>query len=165
MHTSPSLDAEPLPARDRLAGRNARRLVTLNVGVLLTLVLHDLDHLRQASAADYDIPVRLFAGNAAVYIPTLVALVLAWRRDGRARRWTVGSATVWLLGFVVVHLVGAGSYYGLWATPYPRLGVDALSWVLYVVPVATFVVAAVLASRTARRSSGIAADADARPGR
>ena len=150
MHTS-IVDAAP-PHGVRLSGgdRLRLRLVTVNAAVLVALVLHDLDHLRQASGADYDIPVRLFAGNAAVYVPTLVALALSWRLGRRAREWTIVSAALWLVGFIVVHLIGAGAYYGYWATPYPRLGVDALSWLLYAIPVATFLGAGWIALRTPR---------------
>lgn len=131
----------------RSRGGSAHNLTTLNIAVLVSLALHDVDHLRQASEIDYAIPLRLFVGNASFYLPTLVALYVSWRRDRRAGSWTIASALLWMAGFFAVHIVGAGYFFGYWQTPYPRLGVDALSWVLFVVPVTVFAITAALAFR------------------
>src|SRR5687768_8638818 len=62
-----------------IAGRWRMPLLGLNIAVLVSLALHDVDHLRQAADADYDIPLRLFATNALAYVPTLAATYLSWR--------------------------------------------------------------------------------------
>ncbi len=128
-----------------------RRLTGLNVLLLTMLALHDVDHLRQAASADFTITVRLFVANAFAYVPTLVALYLSVRGHRRAGIVTLCSSLWWIAAFVVVHLVGAGSFYGLWATPYPELGIDWISWTLFVVPIAAAVAGAFVARTRIQR--------------
>jgi hypothetical protein len=145
--------AEVMPIASALA---ARRLLWCNVGVLALLVLHDLDHLRQADDADFAIPARLFVANFAAYVPTVLALYLCWRGDRRAPMLTMYAALWWIAAFVAVHLVGAGSFYGLWTTPYPELGVDWISWTLFAIPIGGAAITALVAQAARSRASASA---------
>jgi hypothetical protein len=58
-------NGEAVGSPSHLDNDAARRLLYWNVAVFCSLVLHDVDHLRQARAADFDIPLDLFLANAA----------------------------------------------------------------------------------------------------
>jgi hypothetical protein len=62
---------QPLPVRDR------RLLIVSNVLMIVTLVVHDLDHVRQAANWNYDIPTYLWALVLLTYMPSGMSLLLA----------------------------------------------------------------------------------------
>nr|WP_052478171.1 hypothetical protein [Kibdelosporangium sp. MJ126-NF4]CEL16591.1 hypothetical protein [Kibdelosporangium sp. MJ126-NF4]CTQ89058.1 hypothetical protein [Kibdelosporangium sp. MJ126-NF4] len=114
-----------------LATRDVRRLTVANVLMLVLMVLHDLDHVRQAVAWNYSIPLPLLLANMIVYVPNAVALFLILRRDRRAAFVTPFAGAAILIGFSVVHLIGAPAFLGVWATPFTQLHVDIWTWVIF----------------------------------
>lgn len=114
-----------------LSHRDARRLAMANLLMLALMGLHDLDHIRQALEWDYAIPLELVLVNFLVYIPNALGFVLVMRHDRRAAVVTPVAGVVVLVVFSVVHLMGGPPILGVWATPFPALHVDALTWSIF----------------------------------
>jgi hypothetical protein len=115
--------------------RTYRALLVINLVMPLAVAIHDLDHLRQAAQVHYSPPLYLTLTVTAQYLLNVVALLLVLRRSRFAAWWTIVVGVVTGGLFTYVHLIGAGSFWGYWATTYPDLNIDTLSWVLFVVPI------------------------------
>lgn len=117
--------------------------------ILVSILMHDGDHLRQAFNWGYSIPFALLVLNLVVYLLPAVSIFLI--RMGRMSAPLVtgfaGIATS--AGFLIIHLCGAFSgLWGVWNYSYFELirgvtyngvfyqGVDVWSWIfLFEVPV------------------------------
>lgn len=97
--------------------------------VLAVNVLHDLDHVRQGTSA----PAEVIATAIVGWIATLVLLVLVFRDHESAAPYGAAFGLALAAGFVLVHLLPRWSAF---SAPYPDQDVDALSWLLAILPVA-----------------------------
>lgn len=121
----------------KISEDNIRILKIANIVMLLIIVIHDSDHVRQAIGWGYRFTFALLAINCIVYVPNLVAFLLA--RQGR-----FSSAVVTCIGgintgisFLKIHLLGASvKVWGPWNKSFFALGADALSWWILVITVA-----------------------------
>ncbi len=104
-------------------------LTIANIVMLLTILLHDGDHVRQAIHWHYTFTGFLLALNCIVYMPNLIALLLT-----RQRRYS--GAIVTCIGgfntaysFAKIHLFGSPiKVWGIWNDSFFKLGADNLSW-------------------------------------
>ncbi len=116
--------------------------------ILISVLLHDGDHLRQAFNWGYSIPVSLLVLNLVVYILPVVSIFLTKMERASASLVTSFSGVFTSIGFLVIHLCGAFSgLWGVWNYSYFELikgvtwqgvyyqGVDFISWIfLFEVP-------------------------------
>ena len=109
----------------------SRKILTIaNIVMLLTIVLHDADHCRQAMNWGYTIGLSLWLINCLVYIPNLVALLLTHQRHRSAALVTCISGLIIAVAFAKVHLLGSTELpiWGIWNKSFFVLGADAISW-------------------------------------
>jgi hypothetical protein len=97
--------------------------------VLAVSVLHDLDHVRQGTSAPTEVVVTAILG----WVATIVLLVLVFRGHEHAATYAAAFGVTLAAGFVLVHLLPRWSAF---SAPYSAQDVDALSWVLAVLPIA-----------------------------
>jgi hypothetical protein len=112
--------------RDRPVGK---QLTWAALALLASLVLHDLDHLRQGRSIEPLVVALGVIGDLATL--TMVALVIRGHRLAAPAAILVGSAN--LFGFIAVHVVPD---WGPLSDGYPDLPVDAGSWAIIFVPMA-----------------------------
>ena len=129
---------------DKKLDKKTIKTVTIAAIVMIVAVLiHDGDHIRQALNWGYSIPLSLWVLNLTVYVLPVVTLFLA--RSGRASATLVGgiAGIFTTVSFLVLHLFGSFTgNWGVWNYSYFDLmkgvtyngvfyqGVDALSWIL-----------------------------------
>lgn len=100
-----------------------------NIVMLIMILIHDGDHIRQAIGWGYHFTFALLAVNCIVYLPNLVAFLLS--RQGR-----FSGAVVTCIGgintgisFAKIHLLGASlKVWGPWNDSFFVLDSDKLSW-------------------------------------
>lgn len=116
--------------------------------ILISILLHDGDHIRQAINWGYSIPFSLLVLNLTVYIFPAVSIFLIKLRRMSSTLVTAIGGVFTTIGFLVIHLRGAASgLWGVWNYSYFELikgvmwngvfyqGVDWISWVfLFEVP-------------------------------
>ena len=103
----------------------ARHLRTLNWVLVIMIVVHDLDHVRQ----DRALQSELLGVGAIALVAALVSLVLAIREH-----WLAPTAAV-VVGFgnvVGVVLVHVAPHWGPFSDPYAAAHVDWFSWTVIV---------------------------------
>lgn len=100
-----------------------------NIIMLLTIVFHDADHVRQAMGWGYKIGISLWVINCSVYIPSLVAFLLTRQRRRSAAIVTcIGGLNV-AIAFAKIHFLGSAvGIWGPWNKSFFVLGADAISW-------------------------------------
>jgi hypothetical protein len=126
------------------AGRPRSPLALATVAIVITQLLHDLDHVRQGRSASAAVSVVAVLA----WVATIVLVVLVARHHRLAPLYaTVFGATV-AIGFVLVHGL---PHWGAFSDSYGDAGVDALSWVLAAVPFAAGLVLSVCGVRAMRR--------------
>lgn len=144
----------PFDARARKA------LILANIAMLLAITAHDADHLRQAADWCYTITPTLWVVNIAVYLPSLVALLLSLRAHRHAPLATGGGALLIAFLFAKVHLwKPVFSVWGIWNKSFFVLGADWISWSiltgLVLVGVGVAMTAAWAAGRQGRAHEGL----------
>ncbi len=116
--------------------------------ILLSILMHDADHIRQAVNWGYSIPISLLVLNLTVYIFPFVSIFLIKLGRMSSTLVTAVGGVFTTIGFLVIHLFGAASgLWGVWNYSYFELiegvtwnggfyqGVDWISWVfLFEVP-------------------------------
>lgn len=108
-----------------------RALIIINAVLLLGILVHDGDHIRQAVTWGYTIPVSLLAINLSVYVPSAVSIFLTRLKRPSACIVTGCSGILVALAFAKVHLFGASNgLWGIWNDSYFLLNVDTLSWAM-----------------------------------
>lgn len=120
-----------------------KTLTVCTVIMLIAILIHDGDHIRQAYNWGYTIPLSLWALNLTVYVLPVVTLFLA--RSARVSATLVGAVAgvFTTASFLILHLCGSFTgNWGVWNFSYFDLikgvtydgvfyqGVDWLSWVL-----------------------------------
>ena len=137
-------DKQTLRALDtKLDARVVKTLTTCAVIMLVSILIHDGDHIRQAYKWTYSIPLSLWALNLTVYVLPVVSLFLARSRRFSALLVTAIAGVFTSASFVILHLCGSSTgLWGVWNFSYFELikgvtyngvfyqGVDWLSWVL-----------------------------------
>jgi len=100
-----------------------RRIRSLSAVLVVLVVVHDLDHVRQGRAVSSE----LYGVGSVALVTALVTLILAVRRH----RLAPAAATV--VGFGNVLGLNAVHVFPHWSTfsdPYPAAHVDVLSWAI-----------------------------------
>lgn len=118
------------------------------IAILLAVLMHDGDHLRQAFNWGYSIPLSLLVLNLVVYILPVVSIFLTKLKRASASLVTAFSGVFTSAAFLIIHLCGAFTgLWGVWNFSYFELikgvtwqgvyyqGVDFISWIfLFEVP-------------------------------
>lgn len=115
-----------------------RRLAVANIVMLVTLLLHDLDHERQISTLCLKIETWQKVATWMDFLPNVVALWLCRKRVRYASHASVFAA-VSIGPILVAHLIGGPAVMGTYSLSYWDLGVDRLSWAALWVLMATCV--------------------------
>jgi hypothetical protein len=110
------------------AERSPKRLLWPNVLLVATMLLHDLDHVRQGR----DIEPAVIGIGIVGDVIALTSLALAITRHPLAPTAAVLVGFGTALGFLVVHILPD---WGPLSQGYPGTPVDALSWVAAIVPI------------------------------
>jgi hypothetical protein len=108
--------------------RSPNRLLWPNLLLVATLLLHDLDHVRQGR----DIEPAVIAIGIFGDVIALTSLALAITRHPLAPTAAVLVGFGTALGFLVVHIVPD---WGPLSQGYPGTPVDALSWAAAIIPI------------------------------
>lgn len=125
-----------------------KKVLISSLVILLSILLHDGDHIRQALNWGYSIPFSLLVLNLTVYIFPAVSIFLIKLRRMSSTLVTAIGGVFTTVGFLTIHLRGAASgLWGVWNYSYFALirgvtwngvfyqGVDWISWVfLFEVP-------------------------------
>jgi hypothetical protein len=113
----------------KLESDSIKILKIANIVMLVMILIHDGDHIRQAIGWGYRFPIALLAINCIVYAPNLIALLLS--RQGRfsgAVLTCIGGINTGI-SFAKIHLLGASvKVWGPWNESFFVLGADAISW-------------------------------------
>lgn len=126
-------------ARDARSGLPGR-MIAINIAAILTMAIHDADHVRQAIDMHYRIPVHVAAILLAAYLPLVASI--CWARTGHLK-WATAATELVIGGVLVllsfVHLAGVqqvwaplGDVFGMWGMSYWQMNVDAISWAAFV---------------------------------
>ena len=124
-------------------------MITCACVMLLSVLLHDGDHIRQAINWGYSIPISLWVLNLTVYIFPVVSIFLSKLGRFSSTIVTAIAGVFTSASFLIIHLCGSASgLWGVWNYSYFELiegvtyngvfyqGVDWISWVfLFEVPV------------------------------
>jgi len=117
-----------------------RKMVWINIIAIVSMAIHDADHVRQAIDMNYAIPVHVAAMLLSAYIPLFASI---WWATHRRLLWAT-TATALVTGGVLlllsfVHLVGVaqiwaplGDVFGMWGMSYWDMRVDGVSWIAFV---------------------------------
>jgi len=112
-----------------LQDSHRRKLLLANCILLLVIVIHDLDHVRQARNWCYTIPGKLWLINLLAYVPNGVSLLLSWLRRTLAAPMTAFAGILIAAEFTKVHLwKPTFPVWGIWNRNFFLLQVDAGSW-------------------------------------
>lgn len=108
----------------------ARKVIfRANLAMIAMVVIHDTDHVRQASNWCYTISAQLWLVNVSVYVPSLIALVLLWRSGRGAAIATMINGLLVAAAFSEVHLWRPSiPVWGIWNDNFFILGADRISW-------------------------------------
>jgi formate hydrogenlyase subunit 3/multisubunit Na+/H+ antiporter MnhD subunit len=102
-----------------------RYLVALNELLVVMIVVHDLDHVRQGRALQSE----LFGVGAVALVTGIISLVLAVRAHWLA---PAAAAVVGFGNVVGVALVHVAPHWGPFSDPYSAAHVDWFSWTVIV---------------------------------
>jgi hypothetical protein len=119
------LPSDEVILRHRRALVTARHLRTLNWALVLMIVVHDLDHVRQGRALQSE----LLGVGAIALVTALVSLGLALREHWLAPAAAVVVGFGNLVGVALVHVV---PHWGPFSDPYAAAHVDWFSWTVIV---------------------------------
>lgn len=118
-------------------------LIFSNFAMILTILVHDADHIRQAYNCGFIIPGVLWLVNILVYLPNLYALKNSFQSKTNAAQATaIGSLLIAFL-FAKVHLWKPFfPIWGMWNKTFFELNADAMSWTILALTVLMGVFAA-----------------------
>ena len=116
--------------------------------MLLSVLLHDGDHIRQAVNWGYNIPMSLWVLNLTVYVLPVISIFLSKLGRFSSTIVTAAAGVFTSASFLILHLCGSASgLWGVWNYSYFELikgvtyngifyqGIDWISWVfLFEVP-------------------------------
>jgi hypothetical protein len=133
----------------KLDDKTAKTLMTCAIFMLVSVLMHDGDHIRQAYKWTYSIPLSLWALNLTVYVLPVVTIFLVKNRRFSACLVCAVAGVFTSASFLILHLCGSASgLWGVWNFSYFDIargityngvyyqGIDWISWVfLFEVPV------------------------------
>lgn len=129
-------------------------LLIANIVMLLTIVIHDADHYRQAVNWCYTIPTSLWFINIAVYVPSSIALLLTLKSHRFSAIATSASSLIIVVEFAKVHLwMPSIPIWGIWNKTFFELGADWISWTILTALVAMGVLIAMTGAWAMGRTS------------
>lgn len=139
-----------MPKPKSLSSDEKRLLLAANVAMIGMIVIHDTDHVRQAINFCYTIGVQLWLVNVSVYVPSLVAIGMAYRSSTRAPFATAINGILVGAAFSEVHLWRPTiPVWGLWNDNFFILGVDWISWSILALTVLVGVLVAMVGAYVA----------------
>ncbi|AWM14828.1 hypothetical protein DI487_13860 [Flavobacterium sediminis] len=116
--------------------QNKKTLIWANIIMIVMIVIHDTDHVRQASCWDYTIPLSVWLVNISVYTPSLIALFLISKNKNSAAIATVINGLLVAAAFAEVHLWRPTfPVWGIWNSNFFKLGADSISWTVLAVTI------------------------------
>lgn len=116
--------------------RSERVILYANIVMILVVIIHDIDHVRQAHHMNYTIGLQLWLVNISVYIPSFLALGMRWKRLRIAAPMTVANGIFVGAAFSEVHLWRPTiPVWGMWNDNFFELGADSTSWTVLAVTV------------------------------
>lgn len=132
----------------KLNGALAKKITKLGIIMLIAVLIHDGDHIRQAFKWTYSIPLSLWALNLTVYVLPVVSIFLAKSQRASSTLVCAIAGVFTSASFVILHLCGSSTgLWGVWNFSYFELiegvwyngvfyqGIDTLSWIfLFHVP-------------------------------
>lgn len=132
----------------RLDDKTTKVLTICAVIMIVSVLIHDGDHIRQASNWGYSIPISLWVLNTTVYVLPIISLFLARMHRFSGTIVTAVAGVFTSASFLILHLCGSATgLWGVWNYSYFELikgvtyngvfyqGVDWISWVcLFEVP-------------------------------
>lgn len=132
----------------KLNDSTTKKLMKCAVIILISVLLHDGDHVRQAIKWTYSIPLSLLALNLTVYVLPVISIFLIRSRRASASLVTAIAGVFTSASFLILHLCGSATgLWGIWNFSYFALaegvtyngvyyqGVDLISWIfLFEVP-------------------------------
>jgi hypothetical protein len=131
-----------------------KTLLVANGAMLLMILIHDADHIRQAINWCYTIPGWLWAVNTLVYVPNGLALIAATRSWPRAPLATLVGSLLIAVNFPLLHLwKPLIPVWGIWNQSFFVLNVDQLSWIILALTVIVAVGAAIAGGWASGRAS------------
>jgi hypothetical protein len=117
-----------------------RKMLWINIIAIISMAIHDADHVRQAINMNYIMPIHVAAMLLSAYIPLFASIW--WATHHRLLWATTATALVTggvLLILGIVHLVGVawiwaplGDMFGMWGMSYWDMRVDGVSWIAFV---------------------------------
>jgi formate-dependent nitrite reductase membrane component NrfD len=117
--------------------KSKRILIHANIIMIITTIIHDADHVRQALCWNYTIGLELWLVNMSVYIPCFIALALTLNNKNSAAFTTSFSGIFIAACFLEVHLWRPTvPVWGLWNDNFFILGADIISWTILVITAA-----------------------------
>ncbi|MDD3485578.1 MAG: hypothetical protein PHI26_02935 [Atopobiaceae bacterium] len=133
----------------QLDEKTCKTTMTCAVIMVVSVLLHDGDHIRQALNWGYTIPMSLWVLNLTVYVLPVVSIFLVRLRRMSATAVCAVAGIFTSAAFLILHLCGSATgLWGVWNYSYFELikgvtyqgtfyqGVDWISWVaLFEVPV------------------------------
>lgn len=143
-------ERETIRALDTKIDKNtAGTLMTCAIVMLVAILIHDGDHIRQALNWEYSIPIAIWVLNLTVYVLPVVTIFLVKTRRFSAMLVCAIAGVFTTASFLILHLCGSASgLWGVWNYSYFDLikgvtwqgqyyqGVDVWSWVfLFHIPV------------------------------
>lgn len=121
----------PLTVQDAILARASTTILWANLSMIAMVVIHDVDHVRQAANWCYTIGLGLWLVNISVYVPSLIALLLLWRGWRGAGVVTMVNGLLVGAAFSEVHLWRPSiPVWGIWNDNFFILGADWISWTI-----------------------------------
>ena len=93
----------------KLSDKTAKKMCTCAVIMLVAVLIHDADHIRQAFKWTYSIPLSLWALNLTVYVLPVVSIFLSKSRRFSATLVSAIAGVFTSASFVILHLCGSST--------------------------------------------------------
>ena len=122
-------------------------LLRANIIFVAANLLHTADHQRQGTAG---LSWEILAGGSAISIAAIASLVLAWRRDERARIFGFVLGLSAAAGIASSHLA---PHWSAFSDSYPQIHADAISWIVVLLEIGAALLLALVGARELRRAS------------
>ncbi|MAY19233.1 MAG: hypothetical protein CL955_01260 [Erythrobacteraceae bacterium] len=117
------------PEIHTIIARAEKVILWANIVMIAMVIVHDIDHVRQAHHMDYTIRLELWLVNLSVYTPSFAALAMWWKRWQVAAPMTVVNGIFVGAAFSEVHLWRPTiPVWGMWNDNFFKLGADNVSW-------------------------------------
>jgi hypothetical protein len=123
--------------------RRPDALLAANIAFAVTVVLHGIDHSRQARGVGA-LATEVVAGGTVIFVLTATTLVLSLRNHPRAALF---AAVIGLSTAVGVSLSHLAPHWSAFSDPYADLSLDVLSWIVMLAEIAAAAVLGIVGLR------------------